>query len=84
MEILEVTLPSITIFWEDLGLPERRKMTREQEDFLADYWDEHLDPWIKEYVKGDCNPWEKGVWFANGRDAMFFKLSWAGRIPLSR
>lgn len=82
MEIIDIVLPSVTVFWEDLGLPKRNKMTEAQTRYLADYWDTHLEPWLTQYAKGHLNPWENGVWFADGRDAMFFKLTWAGQIPL--
>lgn len=79
-----ITLPGITLFWQDLGLPGRSKMTLEDDKWMAGFWDEHLAPWIEANVRDDCNPWENGIWFANPREAMLFKLTWSGQIPLPR
>lgn len=81
--VIEITLPSVTVFWEDLGLPPRSQMSSADDRFMMRFWDDNLGPWLEQNAKGHVNPWEKGVWFADGKDAMLFKLTWAGQIPLS-
>lgn len=81
-DILTIGLSSVTVFWEDLGLPPRSKITKEQDDELYVFWEQELGPWITDNVKGHYNPHVNGVWFADPQDAMLFKLTWAGMIPL--
>ncbi len=77
-----ITLRSVTVFWQDLGLPPRRKMTQKHDDQLAVFWDDNIREWLLDNCKGHINPHDDGVWFADPQDAMLFKITWAGMIPL--
>lgn len=76
-------MPSRTVFWEDLGLPRRMMMGDKMVDRLAKVWDEEVQPWIVDHINNDWNAHEAGVWFADCRDAVMFKLRWAGTIDIS-
>lgn len=80
MDPIVIQLKSVTVFWTDLGLPKR--LTCLQQDRLAEWWDDEVDPWITVAIKGDCNPHDTGVWFAEPRDAALFITRFWGE-PLS-
>lgn len=82
-DVRTLQMPSRTIFWQDLGLPKRSMMGNKMEDRLAKVWDEFVQPWILENVSHRWNAHEAGVWFADSRDAVLFKLVWAGNIDIS-
>jgi len=73
-------LQSCTVFWQDLGLTERRKMTDNQLGQLATFWNNVLEEWINDSVHHDWNSHDAGVWFANRHDAMMFLLRWKGNF----
>ena len=75
-----VYLKSVTIFWHDIGLPQ--KPGELEKILLGVWWDDVVEPWLKIAIKGHCNPHENGVWFANPRDAALFKLRFTGDSPL--
>lgn len=81
-DIIYIQLRSVTIFWEDLGLPKRRAMDTKLETKMAEFWDKELEPWLLSNAKGKVNPHEAGVWFEEPDDAMLFKLTWAGNIEV--
>jgi hypothetical protein len=81
MDITVVTLESVTVFWEDLGLPEARKQTSAMKDVLAKWWDDEVEAWLVENAKHPVNPHEAGVWFFDSNDAIMFKLVFAGTGP---
>jgi len=81
-EAITVGLTSLTIFWEDLGLPKRSRMVRSEEDHLAKFWDSDIQPWMDIAIRNTYNPHEAGVWFLDRQDAILFKLRWSGQIPL--
>ena len=79
MDPIVIQLRSVTIFWPDIGLP--RLLSGTQKVRLAVWWDEEVGPWMKVAIKGDCNPHETGVWFADPHDAALFKLRFHGQAP---
>lgn len=80
MDSLTIQLNSVTVFWEDLGLPKRRDMTASMEVTLAKFWDTYIEDWLKDNCVGHVNPHDSGVWFAEANDAILFKLTWAGNF----
>lgn len=76
-----VELPSVTIFWEDLGIKDGKTLFRQGNEVMADNWDFEILPWMDQHVKHHWNPHEAGVWFADRHDALLFKLRWAGKFP---
>lgn len=80
---VQLQLGSRTVFWEDIGLPPRIRMGPTLEDRLSKVWDAEVQPWLLEHTKQDWNAHEAGVWFADHRDAIMFKLRWAGIIDIS-
>jgi hypothetical protein len=79
MDPIVVQLRSVTIFWEDIGLP--RLLSEPQKNMLAVWWDDEVDPWMKTAINHDCHPHETGVWFADPRDAALFKLRFSDQAP---
>ena len=79
MDPIIIELQSRTVFWEDIGLPKR--LSEYQRNKLADWWDNDVEPWMKLAIKGDCNPHEAGVWFAERHDAVLFQVRWNGQGP---
>ena len=77
-------LPSVTIFWEELGIQNGKLLVRQQNATMATYWEEEIAPWMERHVKHHWNPHEAGVWFADRHEALLFKLHWAGKFPEPR
>lgn len=75
-----IQLKSVTVFWQDIGLP--KNPSELEKVLLGVWWDDEIEPWMKAAIKGDCNPHEKGVWFADPHDAALFKLRFDGQGPL--
>lgn len=73
----EVYLSSATVFWEDLGISAKRDLIIEER--LFDRWYIVAD-WLDEHIKGPWQSHHKGVWFFDPKDAMLFKLVWAGQM----
>lgn len=73
-----IVLESVTIFWEDLGIPTNRSADMNID--LSEKWDREIGPWLKSNITNHVNPHSHGVWFSNKKDAMFFKLTWSGRM----
>lgn len=61
-----ITLPCRTVF--------HYEMPRIQTDAHVD----ELEHWLAVNCKGVWRIYEKGVWFADGKDAMLCKLTWGG------
>lgn len=80
MDPVIITLRSVTIFWTDIGLP--RLLSEPQKNQLAVWWDDEVEPWIKNAVKHDFNPHETGVWFSDPHDAALFKLRFSGQVSI--
>lgn len=76
-----VHLQSVTVFWKELGLADKKSYQFNNVDELAVFWDAEISPWLVANCRGHVNPHEAGVWFANRDDAVLFKLTWAGAFP---
>jgi hypothetical protein len=77
MDSIEIQLQAVTIFWEDLGGTAGERHL----SLLADWWDQDVQPWLDVAIKHDYHPHKSGVWFSNRRDAILFKLRFAGYMP---
>lgn len=76
-DIQEITLPSRTVFWEDINLKPKAEQTYQDKVLYARWWDARVEPWIEKVMVGrdrEINPYESGVWFARGHDALRFQL----------
>ena len=76
-DFFDLKLSSVTVFWEDIGLKSYRSQSTEDRDLYARWWSSVVDPWIEITLpnRGNgINPHEAGVWFANRRDAILFKI----------
>lgn len=81
-DMLLLELTSVTIFWDDLLVPTYYNRTEYASELLAKFWDDEVEPWLKLHIKCDYNAHEAGIWFADRRDAILFKLAWGGQFPV--
>ncbi len=69
--IVVITLTSATIFWSELGL---KHGTAAEREVSAKIFDDEIEPWLSENIKGPFNPHVDGVWFCEQADAALFRL----------
>jgi hypothetical protein len=79
MDPIVIQLRSVTVFWEDINLPKRP--SDHQRARLAVWWDDTVEPWLLQSIKGHVNPHLDGVWFADPHDAAKFKIKFSGDVP---
>lgn len=83
-----IQLASRTIFWEDMVTTISPKVSftlssqpEERRKISAEFWDQYVEGWFKVAIKHDYNVHDAGIWFADGREALYFLARWKDRIP---
>jgi hypothetical protein len=78
---VDITLSSKTIFWcEDLGVSQHDLDLFKTSDYLANKVLTPIKIWIAENCKHDTRIYHAGVWFMNEKEALLFKLFFAGQL----
>lgn len=78
---ITVTLKSSTVFWtKDLGVTPAQMDRLRAEERTAQKVVDAVTEWLEREAKGTYRLHADGVWFMDERDAVLFKLFWAGNV----